>query len=347
MFPDPPYMRNNTQQPDAGNPTSASAPPDAYLHDDDVTEYGNPWAAATNPVPQTARPWTRTVHRAVQRARAINDPLVSPSLTDINLFARKVARSAETGLLLNINDAMASPLPRAKTHMVGVKADSDIEVLDTEQGNTMGGSPLVVTEPEESERVSGFAGICGLAIRVTDDEVRRSATPNMAIPTQIGSDVVIMSRSFNEFAIEEAGCSPASSAVNGVSPLPRTIKMIRHRVSATDTLEGISVQYGVSVSLIKRLNRLWHPSEIAIRNHLYIPLRLCSQKYTVAYIEHVNRQHRSDGHNGSDSVSPFIDLIEVVLDSTPTESPPLYPLRKPRWPLVPYESIQRHFSFAL
>ncbi|KAJ2842018.1 hypothetical protein J3B02_005705, partial [Coemansia erecta] len=241
---------------------------------------GNPWAADSARAADAERPWNRAVHRAVRRTRALNDPLMSPSATDIDLFARKVARNAESGLLHNIGDAISSPLPRSKTHMVGVKADSDIEALSApaSHDDSIGISPLLLAsrlsmEPEDpNHEASSCASIRGLAIRVSDgDHIVRSssATPNLAIPARVGADVVVMSRSDNEIAISEPEASHASSAAIGASSvMPRTIKMIRHHISPTDTLEGTSVQYGISVSQIKRLNRIWHPSEISIRDHL-------------------------------------------------------------------------------
>ncbi|KAJ1809464.1 hypothetical protein LPJ75_004382 [Coemansia sp. RSA 2598] len=340
---------------------SSPLPPQHHPHllGDDVQDMSacNPWAAGSAPAAE--RPWSRAVHCAVRRIRVQNDPLLSPSATDIDLFARKVARDAESGLLQSLGDAISSPLPRSKTHMVGVKADSDVEALSVpaSHDDSIDVSPLLLasrlpTEPEDPGQTSSCASICGLAIRVNDSDhtARSSTTPNLAIPARVGADVVIMSRSHNGIAISEADGSPASSVAVGGPSSPRTIKMIRHLISPTDTLEGISVQYGVAVSQIKRLNRIWHPSEISIRDHLYIPLRLCSSKYTVAYIEHVNRQHLVDARNGVLPSSPFIDLIEVVLDSTPCASPSQLQQsvsRRPRWPLVPYESIQSHFSFAL
>ncbi|KAJ2844786.1 hypothetical protein J3B02_004864 [Coemansia erecta] len=52
--------------------------------------------------------------------------------------------------------------------------------------------------------------------------------------------------------------------------------------------------------------------------------------------------------NGVLPSAPYIDLIEVVLDSTDCASPlQSHMLRKSRWPLVSFESIQSHFSFVL
>ncbi|TPX70875.1 hypothetical protein SpCBS45565_g01473 [Spizellomyces sp. 'palustris'] len=45
-----------------------------------------------------------------------------------------------------------------------------------------------------------------------------------------------------------------------------------HQVKPGDTLEGICVLYGVSVSDMKRINRIWNPGELFLRKVLEIPL---------------------------------------------------------------------------
>ncbi|KAJ2652057.1 hypothetical protein IWW40_001254, partial [Coemansia sp. RSA 1250] len=123
--------------------------------------------------------------------------------------------------------------------------------------------------------------------------------------------------------------------------------MIRHLIRESETLEGISVQYGISTADLKRLNRLWQPNEIATRKHLYIPLRLCLPKFTLDNIEHINKQYEDELRNRNVSDFQPIEVIEVVLDPdsssdilTPQPEIERTAYRRP-WPLVPYESIQR------
>ncbi|KAJ1722606.1 hypothetical protein LPJ53_002985 [Coemansia erecta] len=337
---------------------------------DDITSSANPWAAGE--ASAKGRPWSHMVQRAVQRSRALHDPLMSPSASDINIFARKVARRAESSLLESIGEAIASPLPRSVTHMVSVKADDDPGIGANskaqsappvpEQFGDNSSSLLAGCMPSEADgsgAPSDSSRICGLAIRVSDNNTGEySPSPSIAIPARVGDNVLVMSRSHNGIAISEAGSSPSSSV--GMSSYPiaqRTIKMIRHRIQTTETLEGISVHYGVSTSQIKRLNRIWHTNELAIRQHLYIPLRMCSPEYTVDYIEYVNSQYILEKRNNLDPSYRYIDLVEVVLDPASSPSPPenseaLFAdstslhsrpnsLRKQRWPIVPYESIQK------
>ncbi|KAJ1936102.1 hypothetical protein GGF37_005741, partial [Kickxella alabastrina] len=209
------------------------------------------WAAAVV-VPKERRPWNQVLRRMVQRSRAAHDPLMSPSTKDFDSFAHSVARRAECGLLESIGDAIASPLPRSETHMVGVKADCDLEVQGegTAQGDSRSfyAPQLFSGKMDESGDVADPAlcdsNVCRLAI----SEPSRSravplAIPNIAVPTRLGDNLVIMSCSHNEIAISETGSSPASSIALGPLLLLRTIKMIRHRILACETLEGISVQY--------------------------------------------------------------------------------------------------------
>ncbi|KAJ2717292.1 hypothetical protein H4R19_000044 [Coemansia spiralis] len=126
--------------------------------------------------------------------------------------------------------------------------------------------------------------------------------------------------------------------------------MIRHRVRPTDTLEGISVQYGASVSQLKRLNRLWQATEMAARGCIYIPLRLCSSRFSLANIEYLNACHAAEARGGRMPATPHIDLIEVILDPSDcpdVEQQPASGARKHALPLVAYESIQHVFLFAL
>ncbi|KAI7825782.1 hypothetical protein BX661DRAFT_184157 [Kickxella alabastrina] len=306
------------------------------------------WAAAVV-VPKERRPWNQVLRRMVQRSRAAHDPLMSPSTKDFDSFAHSVARRAECGLLESIGDAIASPLPRSETHMVGVKADCDLEVQGegTAQGDSRSfyAPQLFSGKMDESGDVADPAlcdsNVCRLAI----SEPSRSravplAIPNIAVPTRLGDNLVIMSCSHNEIAISETGSSPASSIALG--PL---------------LLRGISVQYGIQISQLKRLNRIWNSSDIATRDYLYIPLRMCSPKFSVAYIEYANAAHQPEMEirHGPGISTPYIDLIEVALDPAPCPSPPdhpsgpvhLHPARKQWWPLVTYESIQRHFSFVM
>ncbi|KAJ2449604.1 hypothetical protein GGF42_004721 [Coemansia sp. RSA 2424] len=130
--------------------------------------------------------------------------------------------------------------------------------------------------------------------------------------------------------------------------------MVRHLVREDDTIEGIAVQYGIQVSHLKRLNRIWQASEIAVRDFLYIPLRMCSPTYTIAYIEFVNRVHsESEVDTTTQSKLLPIDLIEVVLEpagskaAEPSALDPASATHKSRWPMVDYRAIERFFSFTL
>ncbi|KAJ2721187.1 hypothetical protein GGI07_004113 [Coemansia sp. Benny D115] len=358
----------------------------------------NPWVVPVDSWDslRTRRSNYRALRRVARRTRATNDPLLLPSTSDIGLYAQKVVRRAESGLLESIGDAISSPLPRSATHMVGVKADSDIDA--SLNGTPAAGTAVAAATAASTATAAGAVdsmqnalhssvtslaadlaepawcadgshaspSVRGLAIKVQSREqsiVSGGGTPSRALPAHMGEDLArILSRSVDEISISEAGTSPAPSSTLGSAAVPRSIKMIRHHVSDSETLEGIAVHYGIPISQLKRLNRIWHASEIAIRSVLYVPLRLCSSKYSIPYIEYVNEQHRLRQRDGLGPQTMPIDLIEVTLepiqDDPPLENslssylaslaPTTAALRKQQWwPRVPYESIQKHFSFTL
>ncbi|KAJ2778590.1 hypothetical protein H4R18_004504 [Coemansia javaensis] len=127
--------------------------------------------------------------------------------------------------------------------------------------------------------------------------------------------VGVMSDSDAAAAAAAAHCAPDASQSQSQSPpaqpAARTVLMIRHHIRPTDTLEGISVQYGIGVSQLKRLNRLWQPAEMATRNHLYVPLRICRPRLTAADVEHRNARYQAWVRRGQTPAAPPIDLIEL------------------------------------
>lgn len=52
----------------------------------------------------------------------------------------------------------------------------------------------------------------------------------------------------------------------------RTDSLIKHVVSAADTLQGIALKYGVTTEQIRRVNRLWASDSLFLREHLLIPV---------------------------------------------------------------------------
>ncbi|XP_034183465.1 lysM peptidoglycan-binding domain-containing protein red [Osmia lignaria lignaria] len=54
--------------------------------------------------------------------------------------------------------------------------------------------------------------------------------------------------------------------------ITRTENLIKHTVSATDTLQGIALKYGVTTEQIRRVNRLWASDSLFLREHLLIPV---------------------------------------------------------------------------
>ncbi len=51
-----------------------------------------------------------------------------------------------------------------------------------------------------------------------------------------------------------------------------TSLVLIHYSSLTDTLQGISIKYGVEMSLLKQANRIWRDVDVCLKKFLFIPL---------------------------------------------------------------------------
>jgi len=49
-------------------------------------------------------------------------------------------------------------------------------------------------------------------------------------------------------------------------------KCLQHKISPTDTLQGISVKYSVPTELIKTVNKMWYQDQLFLRDMLLIPV---------------------------------------------------------------------------
>ncbi|KAJ2557108.1 spindle assembly checkpoint kinase [Coemansia sp. RSA 1933] len=321
--------RASSSSPSSTNSASFGDYVDTRVFDNGALDQNsNPWASAAASDTDTSR--YRALRRTVLRRRTQNDPLLTPSVTDVSMFTRNIVHRAESSLLESINDAISSPLPRSETHIVGVKSDCDIGTCTApamrHRAATSPPMRRAVTNATLSDHKDAPGLPCGLAITVADkhrpmpvisSHLSVQSMPNITIPAQLGGDAMVMSRSCVENSVSGTIVSPALNAVQLSADMPpiRSIKMIRHSVQVPDSLESISVHYGISVSHLKRLNRLWHASEIATRDYLYIPLRMCHPRYTVAYIEFVNSRYKDEIARGIQPTTVLrpIDLVEVVL----------------------------------
>ncbi|KAJ2362824.1 hypothetical protein H4S01_004599, partial [Coemansia sp. RSA 2610] len=290
----------------------------------------NPWAAPK----ASGQPQRPARLRAAQRQRAAHDPLLCPSMADVGMLSRAAARRAEHGLLESIGDAVSSPLPRSETFMIGVRADSD--VVSQDMSDAVDGADCSSDERNVTGQCAslGAAPLYGLAITqsckcVGTRSANPLAIPKVVLPAALNNEAATLVEVGSGDPMAEADADSSSAPhysscrrqaslprslppARSVSPqlAMRTIKMIRHCIRAADTLEGISVQYGISASDLKRLNRLWQPSEMATRRYLYIPLRMCLPKFSVANIAHINARHSEALRTRQvPTVSP-IDLVE-------------------------------------
>ncbi|XP_015518854.2 lysM and putative peptidoglycan-binding domain-containing protein 2 isoform X4 [Neodiprion virginianus] len=54
--------------------------------------------------------------------------------------------------------------------------------------------------------------------------------------------------------------------------MTRNENLVKHVVSASDTLQGIALKYGVTTEQIRRANRLWASDSLFLREYLLIPV---------------------------------------------------------------------------
>ncbi|XP_048505012.1 lysM and putative peptidoglycan-binding domain-containing protein 2 isoform X2 [Athalia rosae] len=54
--------------------------------------------------------------------------------------------------------------------------------------------------------------------------------------------------------------------------MTRNENLIKHVVSASDTLQGIALKYGVTTEQIRRVNRLWATDSLFLREYLLVPV---------------------------------------------------------------------------
>ncbi|KAG1695543.1 LysM and putative peptidoglycan-binding domain-containing protein 1 [Nymphon striatum] len=101
--------------------------------------------------------------------------------------------------------------------------------------------------------------------------------------------------------------------------ISRPQKFIKHHVSPSDTLPGLSLKYGVSMEDIKRINKIWTNDSIFLRSSLDIPVpnnstnELCSD----------TNGHLSDQSTESEaSPAPELSLSDIFgrIDSTIAQS---------------------------
>uniref|UniRef100_A0A1I8A2G5 LysM domain-containing protein n=1 Tax=Steinernema glaseri TaxID=37863 RepID=A0A1I8A2G5_9BILA len=59
--------------------------------------------------------------------------------------------------------------------------------------------------------------------------------------------------------------SPSTSAL-------KYSELVRHEVSAQDTLRGIVVRYSSNMYELKRINRLWSDESLHCKTHIFVPL---------------------------------------------------------------------------
>ncbi|XP_078051465.1 lysM peptidoglycan-binding domain-containing protein red [Augochlora pura] len=90
----------------------------------------------------------------------------------------------------------------------------------------------------------------------------------------------------------------------------RTGNLIKHAVSATDTLQGIALKYGVTTEQIRRDNRLWASDSLFLREHLLVPVN--SENPLSLSIDNPNETE----HNTVQSISSPSSIASSIDDDS-------------------------------
>lgn len=95
-------------------------------------------------------------------------------------------------------------------------------------------------------------------------------------------------------------------------------KYIEHRVTDSDTLQGIALKYGVTMEQIKRANKLFNNDCIFLKSILNIPV--VTQKRFI--FNGLSLESPDNDSAGQDSDSPCVMLQDIEEPSPPPSPPP-------------------------
>ncbi|KAM6981416.1 lysM and putative peptidoglycan-binding domain-containing protein 2 [Aplochiton taeniatus] len=95
-------------------------------------------------------------------------------------------------------------------------------------------------------------------------------------------------------------------------------KYIEHRVSDSDTLQGIALKYGVTMEHIKRANKLFSNDCIFLKNNLHIPV--ISEKSSIFNGLSLESPDMEGGATFQDRDMPCV--TQDIEGPSPTPSPP-------------------------
>lgn len=131
-------------------------------------------------------------------------------------------------------------------------------------------------------------------------EIVRSSSKVYAKPSKLEEDI---SERLNGIRInsEPGSYAPPAEPVNG-NPIVHFNKLdntecLLHKLGKKDTLQGLAVKYGVDISEIKRVNKLWRNDDMFARKDLVIPTTM------EAYMELQSGQTSPSGSNRASSNS--------------------------------------------
>ncbi|KAG7233298.1 hypothetical protein INR49_007247 [Caranx melampygus] len=97
-------------------------------------------------------------------------------------------------------------------------------------------------------------------------------------------------------------------------------KYIEHRVTDSDTLQGIALKYGVTMEQIKRANKLFSNDCIFLRNSLNIPV--ASQKRSIFNGLSLESPDGDAEPSGQDADAPCFVTQDIEGPSPPPSPPP-------------------------
>ncbi|XP_058486221.1 lysM and putative peptidoglycan-binding domain-containing protein 2 [Solea solea] len=117
-------------------------------------------------------------------------------------------------------------------------------------------------------------------------------------------------------------------------------KYVEHRVTGSDTLQGIALKYGVTMEQIKRANKLFSNECMFLRNSLNIPV-LSERRYIFNGLS----LESPDGEGEPECQDP--DAPCIVMQDIEGPSPPPSPPPKDSKPIQPEELSAKDFLHRL
>ncbi|KAM9766207.1 lysM and putative peptidoglycan-binding domain-containing protein 2 [Menidia menidia] len=121
-------------------------------------------------------------------------------------------------------------------------------------------------------------------------------------------------------------------------------KYVEHRVTDSDTLQGIALKYGVTMEQIKRANKLFSNDCIFLKNSLNIPV-LSEKRYIFNGLSLESPD--GDGETGCREADPPGVVTQDIEEPSPSPSPPPEDSKPPQTQPQPEELSAKDFLHRL